>query len=78
MTPLRQRLLEALHLRGLSARTQERSVRAVRPLADHYPTSPAQMTEEERRDDCLSLTNVQHSSRSASTLALCGITCFSE
>jgi hypothetical protein len=76
MTPLCQRLLEDLQLRGLSERTQERSVRAVRPLADHDHTSPAQMTEEELRDSFLSRKHVPHSSRSASTMALCGLTCF--
>ncbi len=78
MTPLRQRLIEDLQLRGLSERTQEMYVRAVRQLADHYHTSPAQMTEEELRDYFLYLKNVKHASRSASTLALCGITFFYE
>jgi len=76
MTPLRPRMLEDLQLRGLSERTQEMDVRAVRPLAAHDPTSPARITEDARRDDCLALKNVQHSSRSASTIARCGITFF--
>jgi len=78
MTPLRQRMLEDLQLRGLSERTQERSVRAVRQLADHYHKSPAQITEEELRTYFLYLKNVKHYSRSASTIALCGIKCFYE
>ena len=78
MTPLRQRLIEDLQLRGLSERTQEMYVRAVRQLADHYHTSPAQMTEEELRDYFLYLKNVKHASRSASTIALCGIKFFYE
>ena len=78
MTPLRQRMLEDLQLRGLSERTQEMYVRAVRQLADHYHKSPAQITEEELRDYFLSLKNVKHSSRSASTIALCGIKFFYE
>jgi integrase/recombinase XerD len=49
MTPLRQRMIEDLQLRGLSERTQEMYVRAVRQLAEHYQKSPAQMTEEELR-----------------------------
>ena len=36
MTPLRQRMLEDLQLRGYSERTQEMYVRAVRQLAEHY------------------------------------------
>jgi hypothetical protein len=47
MTPLRQRLREALPRRGLSERPQAMSVRAVRPLADHYHTSPDRITEED-------------------------------
>jgi hypothetical protein len=34
MTPLRQRMIEDLQLRGLSEGTLEMYVRAVRPLAD--------------------------------------------
>jgi integrase/recombinase XerD len=78
MTQLRQRMSEDLQLRGLSARTQERSVRAVRQLAEHDHKSPDRITEAERRDDFLDLKNVTHDSRSASTIALCGLTCFSE
>ena len=37
MTPLRQRMLEDMQLRGLSARTQECYVAAVRQLAEHPP-----------------------------------------
>jgi hypothetical protein len=76
MTPLRQRMIEDLQLRGLSERTQEMYVRAVRQLADHYHKSPDRITEEERRDHFLYLKNVKHYSRSASTIALCGIKFF--
>src|SRR5712691_2802406 len=78
MTPLQQRMIEDLQLRGLSERTQEIYVRAVRQLAAHYHKSPARITEEELRDYFLSLKNVKHYSRSASTIALCGITFFYE
>ena len=78
MTPRRQRMIEDLPLRRLSERTQERSVRAVRPRADHGHTSPDRLTEEARRDAFLSLKNVTHSSRAASPIARCGSTCFSE
>jgi site-specific recombinase XerD len=78
MTPLRQRMIEDLQLRGLSERTQEMYVRAVRQLAEHYHKSPDQITEEELRDYFLYLKNVKHSSRSASTIALCGIKFFYE
>lgn len=78
MTPLQQRMIEDIQLRGLSERTQEASVRAVRHLAEHDHTSPARITEEELRHDFLSLKHVKRSSRSASPIALCGITFFYE
>jgi site-specific recombinase XerD len=78
MTPLRQRMIEDLQLRGLSERTQEMSVRAVRQLAEHYHKAPNRITEEELRDYFLSLKNVKHSSRAASTIALCGSKFFYE
>jgi integrase/recombinase XerD len=78
MTHLRQRMLEDLQLRSLSERTQEMYVRAVRQLAEHYHKSPDRITEEELRDYFLYLKNVKHYSRSASTIALCGIKFFYE
>ena len=76
MTSLRQRMIEDLQLRGLSERTQEMYVRAVRQLAEHYHKSPERITEEELRDYFLYVKNVKHYSRSASTIALCGIKFF--
>jgi integrase/recombinase XerD len=78
MTHLRQRMLEDLQLRSLSERTQEMYVRAVRQLAEHDHKSPDRITEEELRDYFLYLKNVKQYSRSASTIALCGIKFFSE
>ena len=71
-------MIEDFQLRGLSERTQEISVRAVRQLAAHDHTSPARITAEALRDSLLSLKQGKHSSRSASTMALCGITFFYE
>jgi site-specific recombinase XerD len=78
MTPVPQRMLEALQLRGLSERTQDVSIRAVRQLADHSHTSPARIPEEALRPSFLSLKNVKHASRRASTIALGGLPGFSE
>jgi site-specific recombinase XerD len=78
MTPLRQRMTEDLPLRGLSERTQELYVRSVRQLAVHDHKAPDQITEEALRGDFLSSKNVKRYSRSASTIALCGITFFYE
>jgi integrase/recombinase XerD len=77
MTELRQRMIECLQLRGLSERTQEMYVRAVRHLAEHDHKPPDVITADERRQYCLYSKNVKQYSRSASTMARCGITfCF--
>jgi integrase/recombinase XerD len=78
MTPLRQRMIADLQLRGLAERTQEMYVRAVRQLAAHYRKSPDVITEEELRQYFLYIKNIKHYSRSASTIALCGIKFFFE
>ena len=76
MTELRQRMIECLQLRGLSARTQESYVRAVRQLAEHYHKSPDLITEEELRQYFLYLKCVKHYSRNTMTIAICGIRFF--
>jgi integrase/recombinase XerD len=76
MTPLRQRMLEDLQLRGMSERTQESYSRAVRQLAQHFHKSPDRVTEEELRQYFLWMKNVKHYSRAATTIALCGIKFF--
>ena len=73
MTPLRQRMLEDMQLRGLSARTQECYVAAVRQLAEHFHTSPAHLTEEQLRQYFLYLANEKHVARTTATIALCAI-----
>lgn len=78
MTELRQRMTEDLQLRGMSERTQEMYVRAVRQLAEHYHKSPDKISEEELRQYFLYIKNVKKYSRSASTIALCGIKFFYE
>lgn len=78
MTELRKRMIECLQLRGLSERTQEAYVRAVRQLAEHYHKAPDLITEEELRQYFLYLKNVRHYSRSTATIAICGIKFFFE
>ena len=73
MTELRKRMIECLQLRGLSERTQESYVRAVRQLAEHYHKSPDQITEEELRQYFLLIKNIKHYSRNTMTIAICGI-----
>jgi integrase/recombinase XerD len=70
-------MIEFLQLRGMSERTQQMYVRAVRQLAEHYRKSPDN-TEEELRQYFLYIKNVKKWSRSGSTIALCGIKFFFE
>ena len=78
MTPLRQRMLEDMQLRGLSARTQECYVAAVRQFAEYFHTSPDRLTEEELRQYFLYLANDKKVARATATIALCGIRFFFE
>ena len=63
MTDLQKRMIESLQLRGMSERTQEAYVRAVRQLAHHYRKSPDLVTEEELRQYFLHIKNVKNYSR---------------
>src|SRR3954454_19707574 len=56
-TALRQRMLQDLQLAGLSQRTQEAYLRAVRQLADHFHTPPDRLSEPQVREDFLHLKN---------------------
>lgn len=78
MTELRKRMIECLQLRGLSERTQEAYVRAVRQLAEHYHKPPDQITEEELRQYFLFIKNVKHYARNTMTIAICGVKFFFE
>lgn len=78
MTDLQKRMIESLQLRGMSERTQEAYVRAVRQLAQHYHKSPDLVTEEELRQYFLYIKNVKKYARPTTTIALCGIKFFVE
>ena len=78
MTPLRQRMLEDMQLRGLSARTQECYVAAVRQFAEHFHTRPDRLTEEQLRQYFLYLANDKKVARATATIALCGLRFFYE
>jgi integrase/recombinase XerD len=47
MSPLRQRMLDALVLRGMARRTQQSYIQAVAGLARHYRRSPEQLNADE-------------------------------
>ena len=78
MTDLQKRMIESLQLRGMSERTQEAYVRAVRQVAQHYHKSPDLVTEEELRQYFLYIKNVKNYARATTTIALCGIKFFVE
>src|SRR3990172_5533987 len=77
-TPLRQKMIEDMQLRGFAVRTQEAYLSAVRQLARHYRKSPDQINEEELRQYFLFLKNEKHAARATCTIALCGIKFFFE
>ena len=65
MTPLRQRMLDALVLRGMADRTQEAYVDAVARLARHYDRSPDRLDAAEVQHYLLHLLRERHLSRSS-------------
>jgi integrase len=71
-------MLEDMQLRGLSERTQETYLRAVRQLAEHYAVSPDQLSDEEIRQYFVFLHTEKRLSRASCTIALCAIKFFYE
>jgi len=71
-------MIEDIQLRGLSPRTEEAYVRAVRQLAEYCRKSPDKISQEELRGYFLYLKNTRKVSRSTQTIALCGIKFFYE
>lgn len=76
MTPLRQRMIEDMQLRGLSPTTQEKYVTAVRQLAAYYDRSPDQLSQADLRQYLLYLKNEKQVSPSAYKVALYGLKFF--
>src|SRR6266511_1835833 len=76
MTPLRQRMTEAMQLRGLALRTQEAYLAAVQHLALHYNKSPDLLTNDELRQYFLFLCNDKHLAPNTTNVALNGIKFF--
>jgi site-specific recombinase XerD len=73
MTPLRQKMIEDMQLRGLSERTQRSYLTAVKGLAAYYRKSPDQVSEAELRDYFLYLKNEKQRSASTITQTLCAL-----
>jgi len=75
VSPLRERMIEDMELRGFSARTQQSYVRSVLALARHYNRAPDQISDEEIRAYFVHLTCKRKLARPTITIALCGISC---
>jgi len=75
-TALRQRMLQDLQLAGLSARTQEAYLRAVRQLADYFHTPPDRLSEPQVRDYFLHLKNDRKFASASLVIAYSGIKFF--
>jgi integrase/recombinase XerD len=75
-TSLRQRMTQDLQLAGLSERTQEAYLRAVRQLADHFHTPPDRLSEPQVRDYFLHLKNDRRFASASLGIAYSGIKFF--
>lgn len=75
-TPLRERMRQDLQLAGLSARTEEAYLRAVRQLANHFRCPPDRITEEQLRAYFLFLKNEKKYSAASLKMAFYGIRFF--
>jgi integrase/recombinase XerD len=75
-TSLRQRMLQDLQLAGLSERTQEAYLRAVRQLADHFHSPPDRISEQQVRDYFLHLKNDLRFASASLGIAYSGIKFF--
>ena len=76
MTPLRQRMLDALVLHGKAARTQEAYIEAVAKLARHYRCSPDRLSDGQVQQYLLHLVQARHLARSSVNQAGCAFRFF--
>ena len=71
MTPLRQRMIDAMVLRGFAARTQETYLMAVGQMARYHHCSPELLSDEQVQAYLLHLLQERHRSRSTVNLTSC-------
>lgn len=76
MTPLRQRMIEDMQLRGLAPSTQQIYVAAVRQLAEYYNKSPDKIKDQELRQYVLYLKNEKGVSDSTCNQAVAALKFF--
>jgi integrase/recombinase XerD len=75
-TELRKRMRQDLQLAGLSERTQEAYLRAVRQLAGHFHTPPDRLSEQQVREYFLHLKNDRKFATASLAIAYSGIKFF--
>lgn len=63
-TPLRQKLIDELDLRGFAPSSKDNYVNAVRRLAEHFKRSPEHISDDELKTYLLHLIREQHRARS--------------
>jgi site-specific recombinase XerD len=73
MTPLRQRMIDAMVLRGFAARTQETYLSAVVQAAKHHHCSPALLSDEQVQAYLLYLLQERQRSRSTVNITSCAL-----
>ena len=73
MTPLRQRMIDAMVLRGFAARTQETYLTAVGQLARHHHHSPDLLSDEQVQAYLLYLLQERHRARSTVNMTACAM-----
>jgi len=78
VSPLRQRMIEDMDMRGFSLRTQESYIRSVADLQRYFKLSPAVLSYEQIRRYFVHLKIERKLARPTVTIALCGIKFFYE
>ena len=73
MTPLRQRMIDAMVLRGFAARTQKTYLSAVGQLARHHHCSPELLSDEQVQAYLLYLLQERQRSRSTVNIMSCAL-----
>lgn len=76
MTPLRQKLIDEIQLRGFSPHTQDSYVRSVTGLARFYHRSPDQISDDEIKGYLLHLLRVKNLACSSLIVAVSGLRFF--
>jgi integrase/recombinase XerD len=71
MTPLRQRMVDAMVTRGFAERTQESYVEAISRMSRHYHRSPALLSKDEVSAYLLHLVSTSHLTDSTMNQAAC-------